>query len=50
MDKLPELFSNGKDTSEAATQAATAPLYEEIGRLKMELDWLKKSAVKLHGG
>ena len=50
LDKLPELFSNGKDTSEAATQAATAPLYEEIGRLKMELDWVKKSAVKLHGG
>jgi putative transposase len=20
----------------------TAPLYEEIGRLKMEIDWLKK--------
>ena len=23
----------------------TAPLYEEIGRLKMELDWLKKKAI-----
>jgi len=22
----------------------TAPLYEEIGRLKVELDWLKKKA------
>jgi hypothetical protein len=24
-----------------------APLYEEIGRLKMELDWLKKKAAAL---
>lgn len=24
-------------------ETVTAPLYEEIGRLKMELDWLKKS-------
>jgi len=24
--------------------ALTAPLYEEIGRLKVELDWLKKSS------
>ena len=23
--------------------ALTSPLYEEIGRLKVELDWLKKS-------
>lgn len=26
----------------------TAPLYEEIGRLKMELDWLKKKSAELH--
>ena len=25
--------------------ALTAPLYEEIGRLKVELDWLKKKAL-----
>jgi putative transposase len=25
----------------------TAPLYEEIGRLKVELDWLKKKATLL---
>ena len=24
-------------------QELTSPLYEEIGRLKMELDWLKKN-------
>ncbi len=47
---LPKIFNNGKATPEAATQEVTAPLYEEIGRLKMELDWVKKSAAKLHGG
>ncbi|RLG31381.1 hypothetical protein DRN97_09425 [Methanosarcinales archaeon] len=36
-----EIFSgsNGKGASE---EELTAPLYEEIGRLKMENDWLKK--------
>jgi transposase-like protein len=50
LDMLPEIFNNGKTTPEAVSEAATAPLYEEIGRLKMELDWVKKSAAKLHGG
>jgi putative transposase len=50
LDMLPEVFNTGKTTPEAATQEATAPLYEEIGRLKMELDWVKKSAAKLHRG
>ena len=50
LEMLPEVFSNGKTTPQAAVQAVTAPLYEEIGRLKMELDWVKKSAAKLHGG
>ena len=26
-------------------EALTSPLYEEIGRLKVELDWLKKKVV-----
>ncbi len=36
-----DLFSNG---SKAATdhEAVQAQLYEQIGRLKMELDWVKK--------
>jgi len=50
LEKLPEAFRNNKTSVDTAAQEATAPLYEEIGRLKMELDWLKKSAAKLHGG
>ncbi len=35
-----EVFRRG--SSGKSGDAVTAPLYEEIGRLKMELDWLKK--------
>ena len=44
IEHLPEAFTRSNSTKQPPTeQALTAPLYEEIGRLKMELDWLKKS-------
>ncbi len=43
IEHLPEAFKRSGSTPQPPTeQALTAPLYEEIGRLKMELDWLKK--------
>lgn len=40
---LPEAFKRNGSTKQPLTeQALTAPLYEEIGRSKMALDWLKK--------
>ena len=39
-----ELFQNGVKTSSAEHEALQAQLYEQIGRLKTELDWLKKKA------
>lgn len=36
-----EVFSRGSGGGQTEAQL-TAPLYEEIGRLKVELDWLKK--------
>jgi transposase len=39
-----ELFHNGAKTSGADQEALQAQLYEQIGRLKTELDWLKKKA------
>jgi transposase len=39
-----ELFQNGARTSGAEQEALQAQLYEQIGRLKTELDWLKKKA------
>ena len=39
-----ELFQSGARTSSAEHEALQAQLYEQIGRLKTELDWLKKKA------
>jgi putative transposase len=48
---LPEAFRRGNPTKAPATeQELTAPLYEEIGRLKVELDWLKKKSAEFGGG
>ena len=39
-----ELFQDGRSQKAAAERAAQeTELYEQIGRLKMELEWLKKT-------
>jgi transposase-like protein len=45
VEGAPQLFAVGSSQAMDA-EALTAPLYEEIGRLKMELDWLKKKAAR----
>jgi len=42
LEGIPTVFGRKQEAVDA--EALTAPLYQEIGRLKMELDWLKKSA------
>ncbi len=37
-----QVFSNGARTSAGDGEAEQAELFEQIGRLKMELEWLKK--------
>jgi transposase-like protein len=37
-----QVFSNGSTVATADTEAEKAELFEQIGRLKMELEWLKK--------
>jgi transposase len=39
-----ELFQSGVKPSSVEHEALEAQLYEQIGRLKTELDWLKKKA------
>jgi transposase-like protein len=36
------VFANGIKAGVSDTEAVQADLYEQIGRLKMELEWLKK--------
>jgi transposase len=38
------LFANGTKAVEADAEARQAELFEQIGRLKMELEWVKKKA------
>jgi len=38
----PELFASGKKKQAQTEEELTAPLYEEIGRLKMDVKWLEK--------
>ena len=38
-----ESIFNGRKAASADAEAREAELYEQIGRLKMELEWLKKS-------
>ncbi len=38
------IFANGAKTAAADSEGLQAELFEQIGRLKMELEWLKKKA------
>lgn len=46
LDNAEELFESGAKTSDAEHEALQSQLYEQIGRLKTELDWLKKKAAR----
>ena len=37
-----ELFASGKKRKSKTEEELTAPLYEEIGRLRMDIRWLEK--------
>lgn len=48
LERAEELFADGKGTrAKCEAESSTAELYEQIGRLKMELEWLKKKADSL---
>lgn len=44
IDAGPSMFSNGRSRAEREQENKETELYEQIGRLKMELEWLKKKA------
>ena len=49
LDGLPELFESGRRSQEPTAEELTAPLYEEIGRLKVEVDFLEKKSKQIKG-
>ena len=44
LDELPKIFSGRYEKKEAQGRELTDKLYQQIGQLKVELDWLKKKA------
>jgi putative transposase len=44
---LPELFASRRARVQEDADARQAQLYEEIGRLKVELDWLKRKTYRV---
>jgi len=42
LEAAPTVFSNGRDRQQADQQELVDQLYQQIGRLKVEVDWLKK--------
>jgi putative transposase len=46
LDGIESLFRDGRHREHEEGQALQAELYERIGRLNMEVEWLKKSVAR----
>ena len=46
LEEGPTVFTNVTARRQREQEAQEAELYEQIGRLKMELEWLKKKAAR----
>ena len=48
LDALPQLFATKGTERSKAEEGFIAGLYQEIGQLKVELDWLQKKSGRQH--
>ena len=48
LDGLPDLFSTRESRQTKSEEALIATLYQEIGQLKVQVDWLEKKSKVLH--
>ena len=44
LESLPEVFGRRREQDAARQEELTERLYQQIGQLKVELDWLKKKS------
>ena len=44
LEALPEVFGRRREQNAAAQEELVNELYQQIGQLKVELDWLKKKS------
>ena len=49
LERLPEVFARKAPASVAENEEREARLYQKIGQLEVELDWLKKKSAELNG-
>ena len=49
LERLPEVFARKAPPSVAEAEEREARLYQKIGQLEVELDWLKKKSTQLNG-
>lgn len=47
LEGVAELFGDGRSRKKEESAADEQELYEQIGRLKMEIEWLKKKSAEL---
>jgi transposase len=47
LEQAAELFEDGRQRGREESTAKEEELYEQIGRLKMEVEWLKKKSAQL---
>jgi putative transposase len=47
LDEIPQVFSTRQSRKEKADEALTASLYQQIGQLTVELEWVKKKSDRL---
>ena len=45
IEQLPEIFSSGRVQKEQCGEELMDHLYQQIGQLKVELDWIKKTGL-----
>jgi hypothetical protein len=48
LDGLPELFSTHRSEQATSEEDLIANLYQQIGQLKVQVDWLGKKSKALH--
>jgi transposase-like protein len=44
LESASEIFSSGRDHATEADEEMKAELYQQVGKLQVELDWLKKKS------
>lgn len=46
LERLPEVFATKKPPGASDAEAREAKLFQKIGQLEVELDWLKKKSIQ----